>query len=603
MHLHSLKHCGPHPRNLAKSPVVAAMVGAAMLLSGCGGSASAGASSRTFTTIDENQSINVNAPINPYNQVANMFTGYNKEQLAWSKYSISDPTAYAPNIATSWNLSADGHTVTVHINPKAAWSNGAAVTSDDVKASLALSIANGTSAMTAKTAGATTISVTQNTDAQASTFLSNVLTTIVVPSSFWNAKIPKNFWNEVSLETSATATEAQKKQASADIAAFGKKMTSLGPKKDISCGPFSLTRVNPSEAILAKNPNFFDSSRIAPTQVVLKSYNSNQQIWTYLKSGQLDVAPYTATSASMLKSILAVHGNSTVEGVSFVSAALAFNQNVKPFDNVWVRRGVAYAINRATATKIGESTSGTASDATTGMVSKVNDLYLKGAHLNDYAYSPSKAAECFSKAGLKKVDGIWRTTDGKPLTVNIQVANGFSDWVAAGKSITSDLTAVGVSSQLNTSADYATYLSDLAQGKFPVAFWLAALGPDAYNAYQRVYGTSNGWTASGSGAVHSAAGKNGNWMASPEHEQYDGSSIDPGELAATLQTTTGATKSDTVRKLAGLTNDQLPIFQIWDYKNLQFVNTSRFSNFPKNDSWLLHNQPGVWMQYGYITKK
>ncbi|MCH4209334.1 ABC transporter substrate-binding protein [Bifidobacterium sp.] len=591
-------------RHWKKLHIVSALAaGAALLLSGCGGSSSSNASSGTFTTIDENQSINVNAPINPYNQVANMFVGYNKEQLAWFKYSISDPTAYAPAIAKSWDVSADGHTVTVHIDPNANWSDGKPVTADDVKASFALSIANGNSPVTVASSDDKTVKITQPATVQKGTLLSDTLSTDVVPGSFWDAQIPSGFWDDVATQLSASASSGAKTKAAGNIAAFGKKMTSLGPKKDISCGPFTLDRVNPSEAILKKNPHYFAASNIDPTQVVLKSYNSNQQIWTYLKSGQLDVAPYTSTSESMLKSILAVKGNGTVEGVSFVSASLAFNQSVKPFDNVWVRRGIAYAIDRATATKIGESTSGSPSGPTTGMISTVNDLYLKGQQLDSYDHSATKAAECFTKAGLKKVNGKWQLPDGKPFTVNIQVANGFSDWVAAGKSITSDLSAAGVTSQLNTSADYATYLSDLAAGKFPVGFWLVALGPSAYNAFQRVYGSSNGWTVSGDTAAHSPAGKNGNWMGGPETEQVDGSTIDPGDLAAKLQSASGSQQTDIVKQLAALTNDQLPIIQIWDYKNLQFVNDSRFTKFPSKDNWLLHNQPGVWMQYGYIKKK
>lgn len=590
-------------RFVTRSALIACLACVSLLVSGCGGSSSSSASSGTFTAIDENQSINVNAPINPYNQVANMFVGYNKEQLAWSKYSITDSTAYAPAIASSWKLSSDGGSLTIDINPKAEWSDGTKVTSTDVKDSIALSIADGTTPMTVKTPDSSTIVVSQNSGLQPGVFLSDALTTVVVPSSFWNEKIPSDFWKDVSTETSDGASSAQKTAATNAISAFGKKMTSLGPKQDISCGPFTLSRVNPSEAILTKNPHFFAASKISPSKVVLKSYNSNQQIWTYLKSGQLDVAPYTSTSASTLKSILAVKGNATVEGVSFVSAALAFNQSIKPFDNVWVRRGVAYAIDRGTATKVGESTSGTASGATTGMIAKVNDIYLKGLNLKSYSYDPKKAAECFTKAGLKKVDGKWQLSNGKPFTVNIQVANGFSDWVAAGKSITSNLTSIGVTSQLNTSADYATYLSDLAAGKFAVGFWLVALGPDSYNAFQRVYGSSDGWNASGSTVTHSAAGKNGNWMGGAVTQTVDGKSVNAGKLAASLQTTTGAEKKSAVRTLAALTNDQLPVFQIWDYKNLQFINTSRFTKFPSHDSWLLHNQPGVWMQYGYIQSR
>lgn len=581
---------------------------AALALTGCSGGAQSqnnNSGGATFTTIDESQSIDVNAPLNPYNAKANEFAGYNKMQLAWAKNSLTDPNDLYPALAASWEIAADGSKLTLKLHPNAKWSDGTPVTAKDVKTSLGLGIAEGNSPVAVKIIDDQTVEVSQPAGANSNTFVRSTLTTAIVPDSFFGEKIPASLWDDAATASDPKASKDARSKANDAIAALGKQLVSVGPAKDISAGPFTLTRVNPGEAVLAKNPNFYDAAKIDPAQVVLKSYSSNDQIWGYLKGDKLDAAPYTSVTPSVLKSILDVKGNKTVTGLSQVSAALAFNQSIKPFDNVHVRRGLAYAIDRATVTKIGEGTSGVAAGPTSGLIAASAKTYLGDDlnKLNAYNQDAGKAADEFKQAGLTQQDGKWKLADGKPFTVNIQVPNGFSDWVAAGKSITTQLTSMGISSQLESSADYPTYLTDLAAGKFAVGFWLTSLGPGPYAAFQRVYGGNNGWTVAGQNVTHAAPGASGNWMGSPETQTLDGKTINPGELAASLAQLDKDKQKPVVEQLAKLTNDQVPVIQLWDYINLQFVDTNRFTNFPPDNSDMLRLSPGVWMQLGYVKKK
>jgi peptide/nickel transport system substrate-binding protein len=381
----------------------------------------------------------------------------------------------------------------------------------------------------------------------------------------------------------------------------------FGPKKDVSAGPFVLQRVNPGEAVLVKNTHFFDADKIAPSKVVLKNYSGNEQIWNYLIAGELDAAIYTATPANVRKKILAKQGNKMISGFSPVAAALAFNQSVKPLDNVHVRRALAYLIDRKLTTKIGESIGGAPSQTTTGLISDAANAWIGQAavdKLNQYPHDAGKAEAELKKAGMSKKGGQWIQANGKPFTLQLQVPNGFSDWIAGGKSISSQLTDAGIKTEVKTSADYATYLSEIAEGKYQLGFWLIALGPSTHDAYARLYGPSNGWNQFGANVQHSAPGKNGNWMGGAEKATIPGlGTINPGELTNKLAQANEAQQKEIVAKLAAYSNDQLPAIQIWDYTNIQFVNESRFTNFPKNDSDVLRLHPGMWMQLGYIQKK
>lgn len=585
--------------------------------SGSGGSGSgAGAVKQggTYTSVDEDHAIDVNAPINPYNQSSNAFGGYNAMQLAWSKNSLTDPNALYPGLAKSWTVSAGGTKITAHLQPNAKWSDGTPVTATDIKTSAAIAFTQGSGAfsVTAGAAGSlgnvkvlnpTTVEFDEASGTPSNSFLRNVLTMYVLPNSVYGAQLPKDIWSTIATATNPKAGKGAITKAQNTIGALGKKLVNYGPKQDVSAGPFTLRRVNPGAAVLTKNPDYFGADKIAPSQVVLKNFSGNQQIWSYLKASQLDSAPYVATPADVMKSILSVKGNTTVTGISQVSASLAFNQSVAPFDNIHVRRGLAYAIDRKLVTKIGESTSGKASDVTTGIIAASAKTLLGGelSKLNPYSLSTSKAAQEFTAAGLKQSGGKWMLAGGKPFTVDIQVPTGFSDWIAGAQSMATQLNKLGIASQVKTSADYPTYLTEIAEGKYDVGFWLTSLGPDMFNAYARLYGPSNGWNTTGNNVTHSPPGKNGNWMGGAEFASVPGlGSINPGVLTNKLNTTKPSEQGPLIQKLAKYTNDQLPVIQLWDYENVQFVNTTHWTDFPPNNDQALRLSPGVWMQLGFI---
>lgn len=603
-------------RTAVAAVTVALTLASALAAAGCSDSSGTGG---VFTTIDEEHPINVNAPINPYNQQSNAFLSYDAMYLAWAKNSPTDPNQFYPAIAKDWKLSSDGLKLTVNIQPNAKWSDGTDVTGDDLKVSAAVAFTQGSGAFATspntagglgavKVLGPKKVEFDQSAGSKSNTFLRNVLYTMyVLPKSVFGPQLPANFWDEISAATTPGGDPAAQKKAQDDITALGKKLVDFGPKKDVSCGPFVLERVNPGEAVLKKNTHFFAADKIAPQQVVLKNYSGNEQIWNYLIAGQLDGAPYTSTPTNVVQKIMKTKGNSSVTGFSPTAASLAFNQKYAPFDNVHVRRGLAYLIDRKLVTKIGEPASGTAAPTTDGMIDTAAKQWLgadKMAKLNQYANDKDKAAQEFQAAGLKKSGNSWMLADGKPFTVNIQVPTSFSDWVAAGKSISSQLTAFGIASQPITSADYATYLSELAAGKYPVGFWLMGLGPSSYNAYQRLYGSANGWKVFGAQVAHSAPGVSGNWMGGAETANVPGlGTVNPGQLTGQLSQVPAGQQKAIVGQLAQYTNDQLPVIQMWDYQNVNFINNTRFTDWPKNNSDILRLQMGAWMQLGYIHKK
>lgn len=587
---------------------------AAVTMAGC--SSSSNTSSKgggTFTAILTH--IDPNAPINPYNQKTNSFRGYNAMTLGWAKNTPTDPNQFYPAIAKSWELSSDGTKLTVHIQPNAKWSDGKPVTADDLKLSAAVAYAEGGSAFAAVpgTAGGTvdvkviddkTVEFDQNTTKPLNTWFANVMTMYVLPAQVWSTQVPSDIWDTIRTALTGSATDA--KTAHDTITALGKKLISWGPDKDVSAGPFVLSRVTTSEALLTKNPNFFDATKIAPSQVVIKNYQDNSSIVNLLLNGQIDGSVYVAVSESQLQKILAVKGNQVVSGPSPVQASLAFNESKKPFDNVHVRRGIAYLIDRAQVTQVGESSSGKASPYPSGLTAaQIQGWGVDTSSLNAYSVDKDKAAAEFQQAGMKQVGGKWVLADGTPFTVPIQTTSDFNDWTSGASNVEAQLKAAGVEATVTASSDYATYLSDLAAGKFAVSWWLTALGPSPYNIFQRLYGSANGWTLGAGGRVaHAAPGQSGNWLGEAETADVaDLGTVNPGELTNQLSQVSSDQQKQIVAKLAKFTNDQVPAIGMWDYVNQNFINTTHFTDFPPNDSDVLRQPQGVWMQLGFIKSK
>jgi peptide/nickel transport system substrate-binding protein len=578
----------------------AACCGISLAAGGAGAASAYASPSRgdpaIFTSIDEAHSITLGAPMNPYNAKGNSFDSYDQIELGYSAYNPVDPNADLPALASSWQQVPGG--LVVHIQPKAGWSDGAPVTSADVKTSTAISFVVGT--QPPNLAGVTvlgpkTVRFNEQPGTSNTLFASEVLQTIVVPASEYDAELPSDIWSTISTSLGKGGAAAKAKSQLQNLA---KQIEDFAPKTDIAAGPFYIERLNAGAALLVKNPYFFAASKISPQEVVLRNYTGNEEIWTYLEGGQLDAAPYTAMPENVLKQILRVPGNVEKISPSFVAASVAFNEDKYPYGMLAVRQALAYLWNRAQITKVGEPVSGKPPVAQTGLVDSVASAWLSKAELsllNPYDYNPAKATSLLEGAGFTKKGGQWYMPDGKPWTMTINVPSGFSDWIEAATFMAHEMTAFGVPTTTSLAPDYATYLANIANGDYAVGFWLNALGPAVYNAYRRVWGSD----VTGVGNTPAPSTKP-SFLHTPASYKVPGyGTVDVNSLTNGLSSMPTAAARSAVAKLAAAYDQELPMITIWDYVLVQFVNTRRFTDFP-DSSALLNNPPGVWMWNGYV---
>lgn len=597
------------------------LAGAAALsltLSACGSSPAKSATSN-FTTVDEYHAISPGAPYNPYNSNGNTWLGYDQWQLGWFSNSITNPNKFIPGLAASWTTNSAGTTATITLQPNAKWSNGTPVTAKDVKASFALAFTQGNAQAfdlgTVKILNSRTVEFKQLPGDQYNLFLHQLLQQTIVPATEFSSVLPKNIWTTIQTAQYAgknSAKLSQAKSAANTLTKIGKKVAAYAPPKsqDLSAGPFKLKSLNPGEAILVKNPDFYAANKIKVQQVTMRNYTGNQQIWNYLEAGQLDFGPYTAMPVNILKQIMKTKGNQKIVTPAVVAASLAFDENIYPYNMTKVRQAIAYLINRKQVQTVAEGVSGIPIKYETGMIDLAAKSWLSSsqlAQLKQYRTSTTKATSLLKSAGFKKVNGQWIMPNGKPWTMTVYTVNGFSDWIAAAKVISSELTSFGIQTSPSIVSSYAQELKQQSAGKYGVSFYLNAEGPLAQNAFNLIYGTADGYNLVGTNLVHySASAKNkGNFIDLPTKiATLNGKMIDPGTLTHELtQMHSVAPQRPIVQQLMSATNANMPVLTLWSYANVQFINNTRFSHFPVHNMSVVDNPPGVWMQQGYVIPR
>jgi peptide/nickel transport system substrate-binding protein len=491
------------------------------------------------------------------------------------------------------------------------------VTTRDVRVSAAIWFTQSTAQPynlgAVKVINSKTVQFTQTAGSHNNQFEPGVLQApnVIVPASVYGRLLPPDIWGiiDASMRSSPAATAA-----TARLTAIGKKIVAFAPRTDISAGPYVIERINAGEALLEKNRYFYAAGKVTPPRVVLLHYSGNEQIWSYLRAGRLDAAPYTAIPANVLKQVLAA-GNTRADAPSLVAASLVFDQARYPYGLLAVRQALAYVINRAAVQKVGEAVSGVPAKTTTGVISSALGDYLtpgQAAALNPYATDEAKAARLLESAGFTRTGGQWQLPDGQPWTITVNVPSGFSDWIAAASVIKAEFTTFGIPTSVKLAPDYATYLADLYRGDDPVGFWLIALGPGGYGTFGRIYGPYDGYVPAGRTLRRYPAGNAAadNFINAPATVSVPGlGTVNPGQLTyqltnVDLSSKAGLSQQNAIMaRLIAATNYSLPVIQLWDYVNVQFVNGRRFTDWPLSNDAMLNASPGVWMSYGYVHRR
>jgi peptide/nickel transport system substrate-binding protein len=257
------------------------------------------------------------------------------------------------------------------------------------------------------------------------------------------------------------------------------QLHSYADSNPVGTGPYTMSSCSGQNIKYLRNPHYWQSTTSHPVpqlaEIDYPAYLSNTPGNLALSQGQGQWGgQYIPNIQSFYIAKDPAHRHIWFPPVGNVS--LVPNLDNPLLGKLAVRQAIAYAINKPTVARLGES--GYQQPANQAGVITPTFQSWYDSSLAQPSYDPAKAEQILKSAGFTKgSDGIYQDSSGNRLSFTIKTIAGYSDWDASLQVITQELKAVGiaVTVQDENSTPYAT---DLQGGKFQLAYaGSGGLGP------------------------------------------------------------------------------------------------------------------------------
>jgi peptide/nickel transport system substrate-binding protein len=253
----------------------------------------------------------------------------------------------------------------------------------------------------------------------------------------------------------------------------------------VGTGPFTEVRVFRNQVYeLGRNPHYWQAGKPAVAALRMVAYPSNDQANLALVEGEVDWAGnfVPAIDRTFVSRDRALNG---YWFPSFGSMVFLYpNTQRPPFDDLRVRRALSLALDRQRVVDVAQYGYAKPTDGT-----GLSDAY---ATWRDPTLSKdgwvrhdlAAAEKLLDEAGLRRgSDGVRRMPDGKPLSFELEVVSGWSDWVRAGQVLARELGRAGITVHLRT-YEFSTWFSRLQTGAFELSIGWSLDAPTPYQLYR-----------------------------------------------------------------------------------------------------------------------
>lgn len=404
---------------------VAALVLAASVVAGCGGSKSAGGSKggiKEGGTLRIGTSSRIDS-LNPY-------VAFNQDAYTTFMYiypflvQYDQDLQFAPDFATKWDTSKDGLTWTFHTRPGATWSDGKPLTADDAAWTI------NTDVKYQGTGGANTAGLIAHIKSASAPDPNTLVVKYSKPvgnvlSQFQQlAILPKHVW--------ATYTGHK----GADLKTFA----NAAPV--VSGGAFTLTKFTKDQiALFKRNPSFYGPKpHIAGFG--LRMFSNDDALISAMKSGEIDaIESVPPTGIATLKKagviVTQVPGVTTND---FIFNANTKKNNNRELLNLKLREAFAHAIDRDKINQV--AWLGTAKSATSFIPPSTGDWH--NPDLKPESFDLAEANQLLDELGYKKGSDGLRTADGHKMSYEVVTPNDLTGLDRTFQIIQADFRKIGV---------------------------------------------------------------------------------------------------------------------------------------------------------------
>jgi peptide/nickel transport system substrate-binding protein len=322
-----------------------------------------------------------------------------------------------PQLAESWSVSPDGLSVTFHLRPGVKWHDGTDFTSDDVKFS---------------------VDVWKKYHSRGRLIYANVtqidtpdpLTVILRLSQPAPAMMS-------SLNAFTSPVMSRHAYEGTDV------LTSPVNQHPIGTGPWMFKEwQHGSYIILDRNPNYWQPGRPYPDRLVVRYLPDAAARSAVLETGEVQFGAQTPVALSDVRRLSSLPNlGMTTDGYEYFApiVTMHFNDKRPPFDNILVRKAVAYAINRDFVIRnvwfgLGK--------LATGPISSKSQYYT--SDVDKYTYDPAKAEALLDQAGYKK------DANGVRLKLTYEITALGDEYLRLGEVLKQQLGKIGIQIELRT---------------------------------------------------------------------------------------------------------------------------------------------------------
>jgi peptide/nickel transport system substrate-binding protein len=376
------------------------------------------------------------------------FNPMSADLVDWSFGPVYEPLVFVdelksgaatPWLASKYVWSNHNKTITFTIRPGVKWSDGKPLTAADVVYTFQLIKKN--SALDLQAVWSVLKSVTRSGSKVTFKFK-----TAAVPYFYYIAGqqpiVPEHIWKSI------------------------KNPVNFKDPHPVGSGPFTLSSCSPQVMKYTKNPNYWQKGLPKIDTVYYPAYTSNDPANQDLASGKAQWGSQFIPSIDNFYLSRSKDNHYWFPPVANVSVFINLKNPI--LKDVAIRRAMAYAIDRARVSKIGEYGYEPPGNQT-GIVTPTFKSWLDKSLANKFTYNPAKAKQILTKAGYKFSGGVFHTKSGKPLSFTMINIGGYSDWVASAQIVISNLKAIGIKvTPSNLSS--TTYNNDNYNGKFELSY-------------------------------------------------------------------------------------------------------------------------------------
>jgi peptide/nickel transport system substrate-binding protein len=364
-----------------------------------------------------------------------------QQQIMEPLFNVSaNGTKITPWLAKSYSISSDKLDYTIHLRPGVEFSNGTPITATDVKFSIDADTATGSSGWGYINSAIDTVTATdpETVDIHLKHAWAPLLADL---SLFSNAIVPNNYGGETKAEFYT---------------------------HPVGTGPYKWSSWKKGQSLtLVKNTHYWQKGKPHLSKIVFTVVPDANTRKLQLQGGQIDIddTPDWSSLSSMKNS----SGSTAKTFKSTQLDYIAFNEKQKPFQDVHVRRAIAYAIDRKAMVKAVLFGNGTAANSLLSPGTPYYDASAKAP-----TYNVKKA-----KAELKK------SSEPNGFTTTLLIRSGDPNETSIAQIMQPELKKIGITMNIKQLDPTANKQARLA-GDFDMAWsaWTMDIpDPDEWTSF------------------------------------------------------------------------------------------------------------------------